>query len=393
MMTGTVSKKVFRVYIEILVLISLSVIAYLFLNMVKYQSAQDEQMKAEKYAEDLKRAPQLFFEGYADEVTPEHLAELWYGDGKDKFDSLENAEKYFTDKLANAEREYYKDRSYTDENPAYRMDLDGEKTLVVTLEGKDLEWSVKEEQCFAGGSEEISVTVPMDYTVKLGGNEIDDKYIAEKDISFFPYDKENATWKYSEVLKDEILYKNIKVSGMLEELKLEITDADGNAIDYDPRNIAEDGEDTGLVSNVNSDKEYLRIAPDEVLDGKIRNFSKKFLESYLVYLTYGRNGLAEHLSAALSYTWPGSPAANSLHASNIDGISWATIHSNTRVEIIKEYDPVRWAGNCCSIDLTYHCYAMRGGEEVDYSRQDETIRIMLTDMGQGYYMIYAFELE
>ena len=366
---------IFFIYLGVLLIAILIATGILWKKLSEYQDKYEQNEFTRERIEDEKRSPQLTFEEYTEEITSKDLASIWINDHPGTFETQETVTAYYEGLIASGEDglEYFKDDSYTDEIPVFKASVGDVDVYRVTLSGRGVNWEVSETALFAEGEESVDVTVPEGFTVKCNGKALDEKNITKSKIVCFPYDSEREKYGYDQLMQGEVFLNEYHVGELLCTPEITIADRNGNELPF--------AEGSGYF-----------IYPDEETVRSVEEWSLAFLKSYLNYYIYGKAGIDEHLAAAQSYTFPGSPAWNALINAYEDSVSWAYGHSNLRNELISVHKPVMWADNLCTIDITYHAYAMRNGRELDYSRQDERIRMILVDYGYGY-RIYAFDVS
>ncbi len=374
-MKNPVFRMIFFIYLGVLLIAILIATGILWKKLSEYQEKYEQNEFTRERIEDEKRSPQLAFEKYTEEITSKDLASIWISDHPGTFETQETVTAYYEGLIASGEDglEYFKDDSYTDEIPVFKASVGDVDVYRVTLSGRGVNWEVSETALFAEGEESVDVTVPEGFTVKCNGKALDEKNITKSKIVCFPYDSEREKYGYDQLMQGEVFLNEYHVGELLCTPEITIVDRNGNELPF--------AEGSGYF-----------IYPDEETVRSVEEWSLAFLKSYLNYYIYGKAGIDEHLAAAQSYTFPGSPAWNALINAYEDSVSWAYGHSNLRNELISVHKPVMWADNLCTIDITYHAYAMRNGRELDYSRQDERIRMILVDYGYGY-RIYAFDVS
>lgn len=366
---------IFFIYLGVLLIAILIATGILWKKLSEYQDKYEQNEFTRERIEDEKRSPQLTFEEYTEEITSKDLASIWINDHPGTFETQETVTAYYDGLIASGEDglEYFKDDSYTDEIPVFKASVGDVDVYRVTLSGRGVNWEISETALFAEGEESVDVTVPEGFTVKCNGKALDEKNITKSKIVCFPYDSEREKYGYDQLMQGEVFLNEYHVGELLCTPEITIADRNGNELPF--------AEGSGYL-----------IYPDEETVRSVEEWSLAFLKSYLNYYIYGKAGIDEHLAAAQSYTFPGSPAWNALINAYEDSVSWAYGHSNLRNELISVHKPVMWADNLCTIDITYHAYAMRNGRELDYSRQDERIRMILADYGYGF-RIYAFDVS
>ena len=375
-MKNPVVRKIYFVYLGMLVAVALFFLALLWRSLVIYQTDYEDEQQVLETLRNAERAPQRTFMQYAEGLTAEDFASLWMEDNQDSPESLSTASKYFEDLLDSSEIRFFKSRKSTKKAPVFEIYAGDSKLAGVYLGGAGSKWEINDVQVFARGEEEFSCCVPEGTKVFLNGNELGSDYFKKDRIVKFPYDKERDLYK--DLLKNEVMWTEVKAEDLLSVPEFEIKAKEGEILSK-----KETGDD--------SESFYILYA-DEDLTEKLTPMSEGFLNAYLTYYTYGKNMIDDHIAKAQSYCFSGSPADKSLINAYEDSVSWAYGHTNLRNEILDEGKPVKWADNCYSIDIKYHAYAKRGGEELDYSRQDEFIRIVMLDKGNGY-KVYAFDVS
>ena len=366
---------IFFIYIGALFIVILIAMGILWKKLSEYQNTYEQNEFTRERIEDEKRAPQLTFDKYIEGVSAQSLAQLWLDSHPGTLETEETVTSYYEEILSSQDVpvEYFKDSSYTEEVPVFKASSGDTDIYKVTLSGRGLNWEVSEITLFAEGTGSDDLIVPEGFSVKCNGRVLDEKNISKSGIVCFPYDSEREKFEYDDVMTGEIFLVEYHLENLLTEPEIVIQDREGNEVER-------------------NEESYYPIYPDDDTIEYVRDWSLGFLTSYLNYYIYGKAGIDEHLAAAQSYTFPGSPAWDALVNAYEDSVSWAYGHSNLRNEIITVHKPVMWADNLCSIDITYHAYAWRNGEELDYSRQDERIRMILADYGYGY-KIYAFDVS
>lgn len=375
-MKNPVVRKIYFVYLGMLVAVALFLLALLWRSLVIYQTDYEDEQQVLETLRNAERAPQRTFMQYAKGLTAEDFASLWMEDNQDSPESLSTASKYFEDLLSSSEISFFKSRKSTKKAPVFELYAGDSKLAGVYLVGAGSKWEINDVQVFARGKEEFSCCVPEGTKVFLNGNELGSGYFKKDGIVKFPYDKERDLYK--DLLKNEVMWTEVKAEDLLSVPEFEIKAKEGEILSE---------KETGDAS-----KSFYILYADEDLTEKLTGVSEDFLNAYLTYYTYGKNMIDDHIAKAQSYCFSGSPADKSLINAYEDSVSWAYGHTNLRNEILDEGRPVKWADNCYSIDIKYHAYAKRGGEELDYSRQDELIRIVMLDKGNGY-KVYAFDVS
>ena len=375
-MKNPVVRRIFFVYLGMLVAVALFFLALLWRSLVMYQTNYEDEQQVLETLKNAERAPQRTFLQFAEQLTAAELSNLWLEDNQNAPESELTVTSYFTDLLSSEEIGYYKSRKSTKKAPVFEI-FAGESPLArVYLTGAGSKWEVEDVRVFANGKEEFTCCVPEGTIVSLNGKELGGSYADKTGIVKFPYDRERDLYK--DLLKNEVMWTKVRVDGLLSVPEYEITAKEGEIISK------EEIPDT-------SGGFYILYA-DEDLTEKLTGVSEGFLNAYLTYYTYGKNMIDDHIAKAQSYCFANSPADKSLINAYEDSVSWAYGHTNLRNEILDEGRPVKWADNCYSVDIKYHAYAKRGGEELDYSRQDELIRIVMLDKGNGY-KVYAFDVS
>ncbi len=392
-MRNSVFRTVYLIYIGLLVAASACLLWLLWKKLVAYQTEQDEKEANEEYLLQKERAPQKFFMEFAEGMDAGMLAKEWFSDNPYAMENEETCKRYFEGLLSSDEGglTFYRDYAYTDEVPVYTADLAGREIAKITLAGKDFAWEVSDISVYAEGREEIALEVPDGYTIRCNGFELDDEFLVKSGIVRFPYDNERDSFKYGDILVNEIKWNKYSAGGFLVPPDIEITDCYGDILspgDVERAKLAAGGSQSGDGQS----GDFLKIYPDVEISVDLTDQAVGFLDAYIAYYTYGKNQIDEHIEAAQALCFPGSPADRSLINAYEDSVSWAYGHTNPRVELLAVGRPVLWADNCCTVDIKYHAYAKRGGEEVDYSRGDEMIRIVLVDKGKGY-KVYAFDVS
>ena len=375
-MKNPVVRKIYFVYLGMLVAVALFFLALLWRSLVIYQTDYEDEQQVLETLRNAERAPQRTFMQYAEGLTAEDFASLWMEDNQDSPESLLTASKYFEDLLGSSEISFFKSRKSTKKAPVFEIYAGDSKLAGVYLVGAGSKWEINDVQVFARGEEEFSCCVPEGTKVFLNGNELGSDYFKKDRVVKFPYDKERDLYK--DLLKNEVMWTEVKAEDLLSVPEFEIKAKEGEILSE---------KETGDAS-----ESFYILYADEDLTEKLTPMSEDFLNAYLTYYTYGKNMIDDHIAKAQSYCFSGSPADKSLINAYEDSVSWAYGHTNLRNEILDEGKPVKWADNCYSIDIKYHAYAKRGGEELDYSRQDELIRIVMLDKGNGY-KVYAFDVS
>ncbi len=381
-MKNPVFRTIFFVYLGLLAVAAVIVLGLLWKKLVIYQAEEEEKEALEERLRAEEQAPQLFFMNYVSGLDSDLLAQNWLEDNSDSLETFDTAKQYF-DELISSDEEgfvYYRADSYSDASPKYIVELGGSVIADIGLVGSGLKWEVGDIEVHASGDNTVSFEIPDGFTMSCNGKELGDEYILQSDIVRFPYDREREVFNYDEVLTNEIKWNVYGAGGFLIPPEVLIKDRNGEVL----VDAVYDGSEEGPF-------DFLVYSPDDLEKG-LQESAVGFLEAYLTYYTYGKNGIDDHIAAAQAFCFSGSPADKSLINAYEDSVSWAYGHTNLRNEILELGRPVMWADNCCSVDIKYHAYAKRGGEELDYSRRDEMIRIVLIDKGSGY-KVYAFDVS
>ncbi|MCR4618233.1 MAG: hypothetical protein K5669_08630 [Lachnospiraceae bacterium] len=376
-MKNPVFRRIYLVYVGLVFVFVLVLLALLWRNMVIFQTKYDDEQRMEETLLNVKRAPEKVFLSYARNLCATDFARAWLKDNPDAPESTASVAAYFENLMEEkGAPSYYKSKLGTSEKPAFEICFGDELVCVCYLSGSGTKWAVSDMSAYADGENTFKTIIPNSYRVMCNGKELTEGYITKSDIVMFPYDRERET--YDDYLVNEVLWNEYRVDGLLSNAVIEIIDKDGNKIEDKPSS--------------DDDEEIYRVYADEEDSKKLTEAALGFLESYLVYYTYGKNMIDDHIAAAQEYCFSGSPADKALINAYEDSVSWAYGHTDLRNEILSVGRPVMWADNCCSIDIKYHAYAKRGGEELDYSRRDEIIRVVMLDKGKGY-KVFAFDVS
>ena len=333
--------------------------------LTDYQAEADKETLAAEQNVRESRAPQLAVQKYAAEIDAkwwaEKLMEQEAGEDGPHLDTPSMTEEYFSTLLDGESMTLYRAKDWTEKRPVYAAWIgDGKRASArLYLTGKGADWDVTDAKISVpkkcGG--EIEALLGCD--VYCNGILLDETFSAPEDTGRFPFPG------YADELDEPVQWRTWRVSDLLCEPELTIEKPADMEAEY---------------SDVYGFDVYC-ISGNEA--SRIEDRAEAFLRSYLNLVTSGGEGTDERMASCLSLVKNGSDAYNVLNASR-GSIEVSMDYSDLRIEILERDAPVIWADNACTADICYHAYARYGGKEQDYSVDDQTIRVLFLDHGQGY---------
>ena len=123
-MKNPVVRRIFFVYLGMLVAVALFFLALLWRSLVMYQTNYEDEQQVLETLKNAERAPQRTFLQFAEQLTAEELANLWLEDNQNAPESELTATSYFTDLLSSEEIGYYKSRKSTKKAPVFEIFAD-----------------------------------------------------------------------------------------------------------------------------------------------------------------------------------------------------------------------------------------------------------------------------
>ena len=142
------------------------------------EQAQKDQAEAER------RAPQLAFESWLSQMTPDAWTELWYAEHPDSIDLKDSVRTEMAALFGADTVKAFKASDYTAAAPVYVL-KDGDATLArITLSGGGTSWSVAKTELLVTGTKSASVKVAVGSKVYCNGVELSSEYASEPSSTF-----------------------------------------------------------------------------------------------------------------------------------------------------------------------------------------------------------------
>ena len=320
-----------------------------------------EQAEQRAYERAVYQAPQLCFQSWLDQCTPEYWVSLWEEKGAGALESHDLVLAEMTRLFASDTTEAFKSLDYTAETPVYVL-KNGEDTLArITLSGSETFWNVSHVELLIEGQESASVRVSSGSKVYCNGIELGQEYITDSS-SYFEY----------EFLRDSLInpvtWDTYTVEGLLVKPEMTVDPVSG-------RSVTETAEGDFL------------LCLDDAAGKPYQDKAVAFVRSYLNYFMNGGNNTMGNMYAALAHVGDGTQAYKDLK-DTYNGVYWNTAYSNIDTSNTTAGGVVIWADNCYSVDVTYDANCTYNGNPVDYD--DATMRIYFLQTANGF-VISNFE--
>lgn len=353
------------IYLVILALLlgGANVVLWNFLG--EYQVRQDAAaLEAEQLAEQkahekaVYRAPQLCFEAFMDGADAEYWTGEWFTAHPDTLDVREKVLAEFERLFCGEDTVCYKQADFNAAAPVYVVKNGEQELATVSLEGSELNWSVKDVRIELEGKESGSVQVVSGCNVYCNGVKLDASHAGET-TSYFDMPE------LQDQLKNPVTWSTYSVEGLL----------------FAPELTAEAPADKTLSTAEDGRMSYILSADAAAA---YQRQSEEMVKTLLYYYMLGNNNTAGNMNAVLALLVNGSPAYK-LVAQSYDGVIWDSSYPNATYEA-SAGDLVIWADNCMSVDVQYHAEGTSNGVT---NTADGVYRIYFLNNGDGY-GIYAF---
>ena len=203
--------------------------------------------------------------------------------------------------------------------------------------------------------EQISMTVPEEYTVCVNGTVLDESYITASGIEYSALEEFYDDYDLPEMV-------TYTADHFLGNLSMEALDASGNAV-----SITEDMDMNSLLPGC-----------DQSIYERITGFSKDFLYHYVVFTSSSSGSISYNYVQVTKYLIPNGDLAKRL-ATAIDGLQYAQSWGDTIKEIT--VNRVVDLGGCrymCDVTYIVETYAKAG-----LLRTENNVKLILTESEYG----------
>ena len=367
-------KKVYTIYLTVLLVLSALVLILLWVSLARFQSnavEEEPSVTVEAAVPVDERALQTAFEEYMGRTGPswwsDHLMASREADGEPLLDTPRQVRAFFDDLFAEYDVQLFKADNWSAQKPVYRARIGdhGEATAQITMTGAGDVWEVDQVHVSARGNRTGSIEAPEGAEVICGRTNLDETYKTGGESVRFPFAE------YQEVLKNPVVWQEYQVSGLLGEPSLSVAES-GDIVWSEPDDCA-----VVLVRGEEKDP-FLERA-------------ESFLKTYLHLTTAGKEGFSGYYSTCIGMVRKDSTAYGLLSDARAS-IAYSMTYSDLSVEIIEADRVIRWADNAYTAEIVYHAYARYGGVQKDYSGEDQHFRVLFLDQGDGW-EICGFQTE
>lgn len=352
--------KAFWIYASALAVIFGIVLVLLWKKLSDYQKDYDDRIakEAQEVTLDPARLAQEYFTDYIAGLGAKDLAELWFNSHPEHYDSEENVENVMREVFLDEPFSEFRSSEYTQSNPTYVIRRGTEELAKVRLKEENGKWAVDSFD-FAMKGNEVTVTVPSDAMVSVGGSIIDRNRIVQTDECDEPSE-------YTEDLGNAVSYDTYCVSGILAE----------------PDFSVDGGRDYPIITDTNGIYCY---APGEEDSELYKDKALEFVKS-LIHYSSALGDVDAGMSAALAHVASPSEAARVIRAA-YDGLIWNGMRPNVSFEY-QVGDAYVIADNCYAVDVSYN----KTSDSDNGFYGDGTYRVYFLDKGNGF-KIYQFEMK
>lgn len=347
------------IYTLSLFVILSGVCVFIGFKLSDYQKGIDSEEAGQEYKEEVRRAPQLAFEDFADNATAEELTDLWFDSHPEHYDSQEAVINLMQSDIIDANLTRFKSADSTADKPQYILKNSERMVARFTLDGIEKDWKVSSAEFFFEGKE-YSVTAPSDSDVSINGVAPDKKLISETQ-GFKDDDVEEG------ILVNPVSYDTYTIPGVIGNAEFNV---------FPGREYS--------IEELEGSKYYYCLT-DEEASGLISKASD-FVKALLKYYCYGSSNTGGNMNTVLSYVTPSSQAYKII-AESKSGVEWRHSYPNVTYElnvgkVVCEADNVR------RVDISYQ----KVGDPQNDVTYEGIYRIFFLDKGNGY-GIYKFELQ
>lgn len=343
------------IYLLILALLLAGANFILWNFLEGYQARQDaEALEAAQLAEQkahekaVYQAPQRAFEAFMAGADAEYWTGEWFTAHPDTLDVREKVLAEFERLFCGEGTVCYKQADFNPAAPVYVVKNGEQELATVSLQGSELNWSVKDVRVELEGKESASIEVIDGSSVYCNGVKLDPALAGESKTYF-----DNA--ELQEALKNPVSWTTYKVEGLL----------------FAPELTAEAPADKTLVTAEDGTMHYV-LSADAA--SPYQKQSEEMVKTLLRYYMLGNNNTNANMGAVLALLPYDSPAYK-LVAQSYDGVIWDSSYPNATYEATAG-DVIIWADNCMSVDVQYHAEGTSNG---------------VTNLAEGVYRIYFFD--
>ncbi len=382
-------------YILGLIILSAAVFVLLYFKLSSFQKQRDEdkakkeeQLEAavEEKRTDPQKIAQKAFEDYADTMDAQWWADLWLKERPESPESPEALKAAFEKTLAAEPRSLYRDLSYTETQPVFKVKLGDKDAARISLKKEKgdgtyiADWSVSGTELLYKGSYDAEEYLPSGMRLLCNGKEVP---AAEDTKTFFPYNG------IKDLLEEPVQWHCYKAEGLMTEPELSY------ASDTEYLYSEEDGCYVCLANDLPADLKdqaegFFRAYMQYTMSGGAgwKDYKKAKEEAEAEGREAPANPVMQRFNACCRYI-PTDSVAYSMLYKAFDSTCYGLAYTDQDVGLMDTRGPLRWADNCVSIEFTYHAYATLNGQRKDYSGSDQLFRVFFVCRPNGW-KIWAF---
>lgn len=346
-------KKGLLIYLCLLVVVILGIWIVLWSKLSSYQKNIDSELAITENETNAKRAAQIAFEKYANELTLESLSSAYKTSNEPNYDKDENINAFINEHFLSKELTYWKAANYTEAQPVYLIKNDSEELATITMAYDGTNWNASTPNILISGEYDAAVTVPEGSQVLFNNIAIDSSVAVESESLKLD--------DYQDSLTAPTKYLTYEIHGLLAEPEISVN------YDSDKYNIV-----------LNESGDYYLALKDA---GNYPSEAEGFVKSLLYYYAQGKYSASANMASATSHVASGSTAASIIRQS-LDGVLWR--YPTNATYDTRCSDTYVLAENCYFTDIYYKEQNVENAEEQIY-------RVYFLDIGSGF-KIYAFAM-
>lgn len=352
-------KRALLIYTLSLMVILAGVCILLTVKLTDYQKEIDQENSEKEYLEEVRRAPQLYFENFADNLNVDELTNLWFSSHPEHYDSELSVKDIMQSRIIDVSPQRFRSSKSSTQTPIYVLKNGDELLAEFALKGAEKTWDIDSAEFFFEGSSR-EVTAPSDCDVFINGSLIDRGLISSEI-------KSGEGEKYAEFVENPVIYSTYLVPGVIGEVAFSVTGGRGYPL--------EENEESGFS--------YVLDAGEAVW---FQDRASNFVRTLLKYYSFGSSNTEVNKNAVLSFIAPASQAYKVITES-ASGVTWKHPHTNVSYDLSTTSVTVE-ADNLRRVDVSY----MKVGEPEEDVTTEGTYCVFFLDKGNGY-NIYNFELR
>lgn len=361
-------KKGLIIYLLVLCLILAGALVYLWRFLAGYQLRQDalaaeaaQLAEQQAYEKAVYRAPQLCFEEFMKGADADYWTSEWYASNPDSLDKREVVSEEFSRLFFSEDTACFKAKDFDPTAPVYIVKNGDVELASVTLQGSELNWSVKDVHISLVPENSASIEVPTGCIVSCNGQTLSPES-STAPHTYFPNEE------LVDQLKNPILWSTYTVDKLLFKPELNVqSPADRTAVTDAANNIS-------YILSADAASQYQKQGED-------------FVKTLLFYYMRGANDTYANMQKVLALLVNGSPAYKVV-SDTYNGVTWDATYFDATYEA-SAGDVVIWADNCMSMDVEYKSVGTLGGYT---NTASGTYTLYFFDSGKGF-GIYAFSYK